>query len=150
MTDFEPTTFLHAPSTAMRVRNHAASTLASNDCFRLHLLFDAACHPDGLKTIQEYATATGAELHNLLEDLPEGDAQEVGCYLVTIHPDQAENVFAYWAAPDQQPAAVWLWTTGDTGKLAAHFSAIRTGQIWLKRIGIASYCRSSRMARPHD
>jgi len=114
------TPLMQAPAKAIHVREHAGATLESNEAYGLYLLFDAACHPDGLKAAQDYVARTGSAIHNLLDGLPEGDESEVGCYLMAIQPDHAEDVFAYWADPDRQPAAVWLWSIDSASGLAAH------------------------------
>jgi hypothetical protein len=109
---------------AEHVLKHAQVTYAKNHevGFKLYLLFDAARHEDGLKVAQTHARNTQAALSNLLAALLEGDVPEVGFYLLAIAPDQAHELFAYWASPDRQPAAIWLWSHWDTSRLAAHLS----------------------------
>ena len=133
MTDIQRESLPLCQAPAEHVLTHARATFAQNSGagFRLCFLFDASHHEDGLRVAHAHAGATGTTLHNLLTGLPEGDAPEVGFYLLAVDLEHADELFGYWAAPQRQPAGLWLWTTWDTPRLAAHlvqFIDIRFGK----------------------
>jgi hypothetical protein len=134
---------LPAPATVDQVFESVAATLASNSGYRLNLLFDASAHPDGLELVKRHARRIDVQMFNLLDGLPEGDALEVGSFLVPVDVERARDVFDYWADPGIQSAAVWLWSQWDASRLAGHLRQFVLVQHRPEKTGLL------RIADPH-